>query len=101
MTMQPRLWRSPDSDAADQPVPVYSPENSAGLDQTRTHDAPVTSSPGETPYTGSHAPNYNPETEADQPGPSGENSKAPAQQGGGLWTSGGAVTTGTPYHDED
>ncbi|WP_262508259.1 hypothetical protein [Spirosoma fluviale] len=33
-------------------------------------------------------------------GPSGENTKNDGEQGGGLWTSGGTVTTGTPYHEE-
>ncbi|GAB3892677.1 hypothetical protein GCM10028803_05750 [Larkinella knui] len=35
-------------------------------------------------------------------GPSGENTKNDGERGGGLWTSGGEVTSGTPYHyDED
>ncbi len=69
------------------------------------NETPVTSSPGETPYTGSHADNYDPEQtpdrNVDNDGPSGENTKNGGERGGGLWTSGGQVTTGTPYHDED
>ncbi len=33
-------------------------------------------------------------------GPSGENTKNGGERGGGLYTSGGEVTTGTPYHGE-
>ncbi|MFD2574532.1 hypothetical protein ACFSUS_28110 [Spirosoma soli] len=33
-------------------------------------------------------------------GPSGENTKNNGERGGGLWTSGGKVTAGTPYHGE-
>lgn len=82
---------------------TYSPENSESLAETRS-GSPVTSSPGETPYTGSHADNYDPESEnrnVPDDGPSGENTKNGGKRGGGLWTSGGTVTTGTAYHDED
>lgn len=33
-------------------------------------------------------------------GPSGENTVNDGERGGGLWTSGGHVSTGTPYHDD-
>ena len=33
-------------------------------------------------------------------GPSGENTVNDGERGGGLWTSGGVVTSGTPYNDE-
>lgn len=33
-------------------------------------------------------------------GPSGENTKNNGERGGGLYTSGGQVTSGTPYHGE-
>ena len=83
----------------------YAPENSESLAQTRHDKAPVTSSPGEEPYTSSHADNYQPEAvpsrNVPDDGPSGENTANEGENGGGLWTSGGQITTGTPYHDED
>ena len=82
---------------------AYSPDNSESLSKTRS-GSPVTSSPGEAPYTGSHADNYDPDSESrnvPDDGPSGENTQNGGERGGGLWTSGGTVTTGTPYHDED
>ena len=91
-----------DTDDADNLSP-FSPENSQSLAETRS-GTPVTSSPGETPYEGSHADNYDPEgpdRNVPEDGPSGENTKNGGERGGGLWTSGGVVTTGTPYHDED
>jgi|GEM_PF-6399388 len=33
-------------------------------------------------------------------GPSGENTVNDGERGGGLWTSGGHVSSGTPYNDE-
>lgn len=33
-------------------------------------------------------------------GPSGENTVNDGERGGGLWTSGGNVTSGTPYNDD-
>lgn len=95
---------SPDSEQATDGQSKYDPENintPVGSDP----DSPVTSSPGETPYVGSHADNYDPENTANrnvpEDGPSGENTKNGGERGGGLWTSGGIVTTGTSYHDED
>ncbi len=102
MNEQPTPQSDQDTDETDSQSP-FSPENSQSLAETRSGN-PVTSSPGETPYVGSHADNYDPET-ADRnvpdDGPSGENTKNNGERGGGLWTSGGTVTTGTPYHDED
>lgn len=101
---KPILQRYPHPDDAD-PIVKYDPENSESLAQTRKGQSPVTSSPGETPYEGSHADNYDPDQAPDrsvtEDGPSGENTKNNGARGGGLWTSGGQVTTGTPYHDED
>lgn len=97
------IQRSPDTEPS-APSP-FSPENSQSLAQTKQAEQPVTSSPGEAPYTGSHADNYDPDNAPDRnvpdDGPSGENTKNGGATGGGLWTSGGQVTTGTPYHDED
>lgn len=85
--------------------PKYDPKNSESLKKTRSGKSPVSSSPGETPYTGSHADNYKPDESPErnpaEDGPSGENTKNGGKNGGGLWTSGGTVTTGTAYHDED
>lgn len=96
------LQRSPDT--ADE-ASKYNPASSESLEETKSEVAPVTSSPGETPYEGSHADNYHPdqapERNVPEDGPSGEHTKYGSEQGGGLWTSGGTVTTGTPYHDED
>lgn len=64
------LQRWPDTDDA-QPS-KYAPENSESLAETLRQQQPVTSSPGEEPYAGSHDDNYE-----------------------------GKITTGTPYHDED
>ncbi|GAB3770166.1 hypothetical protein GCM10028818_07520 [Spirosoma horti] len=54
-------------------------------------------------YVGSHAGNYDPENTADPDGPrdkpSGENTKNNGVNGGGLWTSGGQITTGTGMND--
>lgn len=54
-------------------------------------------------YVGSHADNYDPENTSDPDGPrdrpSGENTKNNGANGGGLWTSGGQVTTGTGMND--
>lgn len=54
-------------------------------------------------YVGSHADNYDPENTPDPDGPrdkpSGENTKNNGEQGGGLWTSGGQVTTGSGYNE--
>ncbi|GAB3964150.1 hypothetical protein GCM10028806_01290 [Spirosoma terrae] len=98
------IQRFPDGDSSDI-SPKYDPENSESLKETRSDKDPVTSSPGETPYTGSHADNYQPDQEPDrnlaEDGPSGENTKNGSENGGGLWTSGGVVTNGTPYHEED
>lgn len=33
-------------------------------------------------------------------GPSGENTINDGERGGGLWTSGGQVSSGTPYNDD-
>lgn len=100
-----RIWRSPDADDQGTDVSKYAPENSESLAQTRQDEQPVTSSADEAPYMGSHADNYEPEQADDRhvpkEGPSGENTKNGGERGGGLWTSGGQVTTGTPYHDED
>ena len=94
----------PDNESVGQPS-EYDPENSESLAQTRRGQSPVTSSPDESPYVGSHADNYDPDQAPDrnpeEDGPSGESTKNGGEQGGGLWTSGGKVTTGTPYHDED
>lgn len=98
------IQRFPDGESSDI-SPKYDPENSESLKETRSDKDPVTSSPGETPYTGSHADNYQPDQEPDrnpaEDGPSGENTKNGGANGGGLWTSGGVVTNGTPYHEED
>ena len=51
-----------------------------------------------------HVKNTNPGKKRNVPedGPSGENTENNGANGGGLWTSGGTVTSGTPYHyDED
>lgn len=96
-----KLYRSPDSSGSAGNPSKYEPEQSESLEQTRQHEQPVTSSPGEAPYTGSHAESFDPEQNAPDDGPSGENTKTGADKGGGLYTSGGQVTTGTPYHDED
>lgn len=98
------IQRCPDTESSGQPS-KYDPENSESLAQTRSEQSPVTSSPDETPYVGSHADTYDPDQAPDrnpeEDGPSGENTKNGGEQGGGLWTSGGQVTTGTAYHDED
>ena len=105
MINQPAIRRSPDADPTADERSKYDPANSESLAQTKANQNPVTSSPDETPYAGSHADNYDPDNDADRnvagDGPSGENTKNGGQRGGGLWTSGGTVTTGTPYHDED
>lgn len=103
MNDQPALRRSPDVDPTAGEPSKYDPANSESLARTKANQTPVTSSPDETPYTGSHADNYDPDADRNVPedGPSGENTKNGGQRGGGLWTSGGTVTTGTPYHDED
>ncbi|MGF7214039.1 hypothetical protein GGR92_000179 [Spirosoma lacussanchae] len=105
MLVQTHIQRSADTDS--QPGGLAS--NEADNNERSTEAAPdqrhSTSSPTETPYTGSHADNYQPEQAAtpDTPDewPSGEHTKNHGERGGGLWTSGGQVTTGTPYHDED
>ncbi|GAB4027439.1 hypothetical protein [Spirosoma gilvum] len=98
------IQRYPHPDDAD-PSVKYDPENSESLAQTRKGQSPVSSSPCETPYEGSHADNYDPDQSPDrsvtEDGPSGENTRNNGAKGGGLWTSGGKITTGTPYHDED
>lgn len=102
MNEQPAPQARANAEDTDNVAP-FSPENSESLTETRS-GSPVTSSPGETPYTGSHADNYDPNSEdrnVPDNGPSGENTKNGGERGGGLWTSGGTVTTGTPYHDED
>ncbi|MGA0558260.1 hypothetical protein ACO2Q8_16490 [Larkinella sp. VNQ87] len=51
-----------------------------------------------------HVDDTNPEQKRNVPedGPSGENTQNSGENGGGLWTSGGEVTSGTPYkYDED
>ena len=105
MINQSALRRSPDADQTADERSKYDPANSESLMQTKAKQAPVTSSPDETPYTGSHADNYDPDNDpgrsVPEDGPSGENTKNGGHQGGGLWTSGGTVTTGTAYHDED
>jgi hypothetical protein len=97
--------RSPDSEHPAGDMSAFDPSTSESLADSRSGTDPVTSSPGETPYEGSHDPNYDPEHTPDrnvpEDGPSGENTTNNGEQGGGLWTSGGTVTTGTPYHDED
>lgn len=109
MYNKPNLHRAPDSEPSPEPSPQpspepspYSPEASESLAQTRQGKQPVTSSAGETPYTDSPAESGNgPDRNVPEDGPSGENTKNNGERGGGLWTSGGQVTTGTPYHDED
>ena len=105
MINQPAIRRSPDADQTADKLSKYDPANSESLAETKSKQTPVTSSPDETPYTGSHADNYEPDKEpgrsVSEDGPSGENTKNGGQRGGGLWTSGGTVTTGTKYHDED
>ncbi|WP_240163627.1 hypothetical protein [Spirosoma taeanense] len=75
------------------PVRQYAPDQ-----------ADTSASGSDQPADESHADNYKPEQTADrnvpEDGPSGENTKNNGEQGGGLWTSGGQVTTGTPYHGE-
>ncbi|RIV20735.1 hypothetical protein DYU11_22150 [Fibrisoma montanum] len=79
-----------------------------------TDDEPVDSSYAESPdpdesgkvlYPGSHADNYDPEHTPDRnvpdDGPSGENTTNGGERGGGLWTSGGTVTSGSGYNDDD
>ncbi|MBC3787485.1 hypothetical protein [Spirosoma utsteinense] len=100
MINRPLIQRSPESGQEDTPS-KYDPEFSESLKQTKKNNSPITSSPDQTPYVGSHADNYAPDQEPEHDGPSGENTKNGGEQGGGLWTSGGKVTTGTPYHDED
>ncbi|WP_080054464.1 hypothetical protein [Spirosoma aerolatum] len=101
---QPPLQRYPHPDDA-APSDQYDTKNNESLAQTRKGQSPVSSSPGETPYEGSHADNYDPDQAPDrsvtEDGPSGENTKNNGAHGGGLWTSGGQVTTGTPYHEGD
>lgn len=98
------IQRWPDGDSSDV-SPKYDPENSESLAETRSGQAPITSSPGETPYVGSHADDYKPDQAPErnpaEDGPSGENTRNSGANGGGLWTTGGSVTTGTPYHEED
>jgi hypothetical protein len=105
MMNQKTIQRSPDIGTSDSASSKYDPENSESLAITKKNKTATTASPGETPYVGSHAENYDPENEPDRngqmDGPSGENTKNGGKQGGGLWTSGGQVTTGTPYHDEE
>jgi hypothetical protein len=97
--------RSPEAGQRGGSPSKYDPKNSESLKQTKQNESPITSSPDETPYVGSHADNYAPEQEPErnlaEDGPSGENTKNGGERGGGLWTSGGQVTNGTPYHDED
>jgi hypothetical protein len=96
--------RAPESGQATDGQSKFDPENVDTPVGAQSH-SPVTSSPGEEPYVGSHADNYDPDNTADrnvpENGPSGENTKNGGERGGGLWTSGGTVTTGTAYHDED
>ena len=105
MIHQISIQRSPEAEETGGEPSKYHPSNSKSLAETKSNQDPVTSSPDETPYVGSHAENYDPDNVQDrnvpQDGPSGENTKNGGDQGGGLWTSGGTVTTGTPYHDED
>jgi hypothetical protein len=53
-------------------------------------------------HTGkSHAGESNDEKRnVPEDGPSGENTENDGEHGGGLWTSGGQVTSGTPYNDD-
>lgn len=68
-------------------------------------DSPKPDKPGKSLYPGSHAENYNPENTPDrnpeEDGPSGENTKNGGERGGGLWTSGGTVTSGSGMNDDD
>ncbi|ADB38654.1 hypothetical protein [Spirosoma linguale] len=104
MKNAPYIQRSPNNGPEGETSSSYEPERSESLKETEQSVTPVTSSPGEKPYTGSHADNYEPDQSADrnvpEDGPSGENTKNGGKQGGGLWTSGGIVTTGTPFHEE-
>ena len=85
-------------------------ENQQPNDQAEVSDSPRPGDPREADmaeesesYVGSHADNYDPEHTPDPDGPrdkpSGENTKNNGEHGGGLWTSGGQVTTGTGLND--
>ncbi|WP_128546356.1 hypothetical protein [Larkinella soli] len=51
----------------------------------------------------SHADDTDPDEKRNVPedGPSGENTENGGERGGGLWTSGGFVTSGESYHGYD
>ena len=67
----------------------YAPEGSGESGGIR-HDDPRAD------QTGAAEPGRN----IAEDGPSGENTKNDGERGGGLYTSGGQVTSGTPYHGE-
>lgn len=71
-------------------VRYYSPDGSDKPDGIR-HDDPQADATG--------ADNKESRNIAED-GPSGENTKNNGERGGGLYTSGGQVTAGTPYHGE-
>ena len=80
------------------------PEDEQPVDSSYS-ESPDPDEPGKVLYPGSHADNYDPENTPNRnvpdDGPSGENTKNGGERGGGLWTSGGTVTSGSGFNDDD